>query len=63
MEAAPVAALDLPLKILAWADDNKEVWTTYVSADWLVGRYGSPSELAKPLSAVEILTKRVIGAN
>ena len=63
METAPVAALDLPLKILVWADDNKEVWMTFLSGEWLAGRYGIPPELAKPLGAAEKLTKQAAGLN
>jgi uncharacterized protein (DUF302 family) len=63
METAPVAALDLPLKILVWADDNKEVWMTFLSGEWLAGRYGIPPDLAKPLGAAEKLTKQAAGLN
>ena len=63
METAPVAALDLPLKILVWADDNTEVWMTFLSGEWLVGRYGIPPELATPLGAAEKLTKQAAGLN
>jgi uncharacterized protein (DUF302 family) len=59
MEASPLAALDLPLRILVWADDGGVVWMTYLSAEWLAGRYDIPQEVAKPLSAVENLTGRV----
>ena len=51
MQGAPLAALDLPLKILVWADDAGSVWMSYLSADWLAARYGIPAQLAKPLSA------------
>ena len=59
MEASPLAALDLPLKILVWADDGGVVWMTYLSPEWLAGRYDIPQEVAKPLSAVENLTSRL----
>jgi uncharacterized protein (DUF302 family) len=59
MEASPLAALDLPLKILVWADDGGVVWMTYLSADWLAARYDIPQEVVKPLSAVENLTGHV----
>jgi uncharacterized protein (DUF302 family) len=59
MEVSPLAALDLPLKVLVWADDNGVVWMSYLSAEWLAGRYGIPPEVAKPLSAVESLTGHV----
>ena len=52
MEAAPLAALDLPLKVLVWAGD-----------EWLAGRHGIPAELAKALSAPDVLTGRVAGTS
>lgn len=59
MQAAPLAALDLPLKILVWSDDAGAVWMTYIAADWLVRRYELSVDLAGPLSAPEVLTGRV----
>jgi uncharacterized protein (DUF302 family) len=56
MEASPLAALDLPLKILVWADDDGVVWMTYLSPAWLADRYDIPSDVAKSLAAVENLT-------
>jgi uncharacterized protein (DUF302 family) len=63
MEASPLAALDLPLKILVWADDAGTVWMSYLSAEWLAGRHGVPAELSRALSAPEALTSRVAGAS
>lgn len=60
MEAAPLAALDLPLKVLVWADDIGAVWMSYLSAEWLADRHAVPTQLAKPLSAPEILTLHII---
>src|ERR1700757_689773 len=31
----PMAALDLPLKIIAWEDDRGKVWLAYNDADYL----------------------------
>jgi uncharacterized protein (DUF302 family) len=59
MQEAPLAALDLPLKVLVWADDTGAVWMSYLSAQWLAERHGIPADLAKPLSAVEVLTSRI----
>jgi uncharacterized protein (DUF302 family) len=59
MQRAPLAALDLPLKILVWCDDAGSVWMSYVSADWLARRYGLTPELAQRLSAADALTSRV----
>ena len=59
MLAAPLAALDLPLKVLVWADGAGVVWMTYLSAEWQADRYGIPADLVKPLAAVDALTGRI----
>jgi uncharacterized protein (DUF302 family) len=61
MEAAPLAALDLPLKVLVWEDDAGTVWMTYLSAQWLAHRHNIPADLAKPLTAVDALASRLAG--
>lgn len=58
MQQVPLAALDLPLKILVWADDVGVVWMTYLSPQWLSARYGLSADLARPLGAVEALAAR-----
>jgi uncharacterized protein (DUF302 family) len=62
MQAAPLSALDLPLKILVWTDDGGTVWMSYISPEWLAGRHGIPADLTKPLSAVEMLVSRIADA-
>ena len=59
MVASPLAALDLPLKILVWMDDDGAVWMSYLDAGWLAARHGLATELAAPLSAVDRLTAQV----
>ena len=59
MEAAPLAALDLPLKVLVWADDSGAAWMSYLSAEWLADRHGIPAEGTKPLAAPDMLTGRI----
>ena len=59
MGASPLAALDLPLKVLVWADDEGTVWMSYLAAEWLAGRHGIAAELTKPLAAPDSLTSRV----
>lgn len=59
MQVAPSAALDLPLKVLVWADDDGAVWMTYLSEEWLTSRHHIPTDLAHPLSAVDVLTSRI----
>ena len=56
MQAFPLIALDLPLKLLVWEDDAGGVWMTHLSGDWLADRHGLPADLAPPLSAVDAVT-------
>jgi uncharacterized protein (DUF302 family) len=59
MVAAPFAAIDLPLRIQVWQDDEGTVWMSYLSADWIADRHGFPLELAAPLNAADKLTEQV----
>jgi uncharacterized protein (DUF302 family) len=59
MAAGPLAAIDLPLKIVVWADDDGAVWMTYLDPAWLAARHGLTGPLAAPLSAPAALTAKV----
>jgi uncharacterized protein (DUF302 family) len=54
MEAAPLAALELPLKILVWQDGERTT-VSYTDPSILAARYGLGPELAKILSATEVV--------
>jgi len=58
MLAAPSIAIDLPLKILVWENDQGKVWVSYNSSDYLKERHGLPQELVKNISAVETLAAK-----
>jgi uncharacterized protein (DUF302 family) len=57
MAEEPLAALDLPLRVLVWQDDGGDVWMSYIDPAWLANRYGLATETARPLRAVE----RIVG--
>jgi len=57
MQAAPSAAIDLPLKILIWEDHDGRVWVSYNSPRYLQERHGFPSELIKNVAAVGELAR------
>jgi uncharacterized protein (DUF302 family) len=59
MEAVPLVALDLPLKVLVWSDDG-QTKLTYTSPAALADRYGLDDELAARLAAIEGLTRAVV---
>lgn len=53
MLATPSIAIDLPLKILVWEDDQAKVWLSYNRPEYLMERHGFPPELLKNIAAVE----------
>jgi uncharacterized protein (DUF302 family) len=59
MEAAPLAALDLPLKILIWADGSRTN-VTYYSPAAITARYGLSAELAANLAGIDPLTDALV---
>jgi uncharacterized protein (DUF302 family) len=52
MAAAQSAAIDLPLKALAWEDASGKVWLGYNSAEYLKQRHGIPDDLVKNVGAI-----------
>jgi uncharacterized protein (DUF302 family) len=61
MQAVPVAALDLPLKVLVW-DDDGQTKLTYAAPATLAARYGLSDDLAARLAAIDPLTDAAISA-
>jgi uncharacterized protein (DUF302 family) len=61
MAAAPLAALDLPLKVLVW-DDGGQTKVTYYSPDALAARHHLGADLAGNLAAVNALTDALIAS-
>src|ERR671918_1354075 len=59
MAPAPLAALDLPLKVLVW-DDGGETKLAYTAPTELAARYELSDELAARLAAIDLITDAVI---
>jgi uncharacterized protein (DUF302 family) len=59
MDAAPLAAVDLPLKILVW-DDNDQTKVSYVGAAELAARHRLEPDLAHNLSGIDALTDALV---
>jgi uncharacterized protein (DUF302 family) len=55
MVASPLAALDLPLKLLLWSDGGQTT-VSYLSPDALAARYGLEAELAERLAGIDVLS-------
>jgi uncharacterized protein (DUF302 family) len=60
MVAAPLLALDLPLKALVWQDAAEQVWVSYLSPAWLAQRYHIPADLARNIAGMEPLLAAAI---
>ena len=58
MLAAPSVAIDLPLKILVWQDDQGKVWVSFNSSEYLKERHGLPQDLLQNISVVETLAMK-----
>jgi uncharacterized protein (DUF302 family) len=59
MDAAPLSALDLPLKVLIWADGSRTN-VTYYSPQAIAERYGLSDELAGKLAGIDPLTDALV---
>ncbi len=61
MAAAPLAALDLPLKVLIW-NDAGQTKVSYTSPDELAARYDLTDDLAGRLAGIGPLTDALVAA-
>ncbi len=59
MAAAPLAALDLPLKVLVWADEGQTKVSYYAPAS-LAARHHLDADLAKNLAGINALTDALV---
>jgi uncharacterized protein (DUF302 family) len=60
MLAAPLAAIDLPLKALAWQDTDGKVWLSFNDPHYLQSRYGLSDEVLQPITGLETLIQQAI---
>jgi uncharacterized protein (DUF302 family) len=59
MDAAPLAALDLPLKVLIW-DDAGDTKVSYYAPATLAARHHLSADLAARLAAVDPITDALV---
>ena len=59
MQAYPLAALDLPLKLLAWSHEDSTVWLTYNDAAWLGKRHGLTKDVIQTLDFSPLLASLI----
>ena len=55
MAATPTVAIDLPLKVLAWEDEQGESWVAYNEPEYVRARHGFPPDLVKNIAALGAL--------
>ncbi|MGA9640256.1 MAG: DUF302 domain-containing protein [Terriglobales bacterium] len=60
MVAAPSAAIDLPLKALAWQDAQGKVWLSYNAPEYLQQRHGLPADLLQNIAAPAALLRKAV---
>jgi uncharacterized protein (DUF302 family) len=61
MAASPLAALDLPLKVLVWDDDGQTKVSYYAPAA-LAARYHLGADLAGNLTSIDVLTDALVAS-
>src|SRR5215472_8588811 len=59
MQAAPLSAVDLPLKVLVWAD-GAQTKVSYVAPAALGTRYGLSADLTARLAGIDPLTDALV---
>jgi uncharacterized protein (DUF302 family) len=59
MDASPLAALDLPLKVLVW-DDAGQTKVSYNAPAWLAARHHLSTALAPNLAGIDALTDALV---
>jgi uncharacterized protein (DUF302 family) len=62
MDAVPLAALDLPLKILVWADGD-QTRISYTPPATLAERYDLRADLAGRLAGIEVVVDAVLASD
>jgi uncharacterized protein (DUF302 family) len=60
MAAAPIVALELPLRVVVWAADDYQTKLSYTAPGALARRFGLSAEHAARLAGVDALTNAVI---
>jgi uncharacterized protein (DUF302 family) len=60
MLASPTAAIDLPLKALAWSDADGNVRLSYNSPEYLAVRHSIPSHLLRNIAGMRALYEEAV---
>ena len=60
MQASPTAAIDLPMKALAWEDTDGQVWLSYNDPAYLKHRFGLSEEDGKGIAGIGGLIEQAL---
>jgi uncharacterized protein (DUF302 family) len=60
MLAAPTAAIDLPLKALAWQDSDGKVWLSYNDPEYMKKRFGLADDQIKTIVGIGPLIEQAL---
>jgi uncharacterized protein (DUF302 family) len=60
MLAAPLSAIDLPLKALAWQDASGKVFLSYNDPHYLQLRFSLPEQLLGPIAGIGTLLQQAV---
>ena len=61
MLASRSTAIDLPLKILVWEDQQGKVWVSYNSPEYLKERHALPPGLMSNIAVLKTLAEKAAG--
>ncbi|NUS21741.1 MAG: DUF302 domain-containing protein [Mesorhizobium sp.] len=56
------AGIDLPIKALAWEDEQGKVWLSYNDARWLAARHGLGDASREAVAAIAAGMQKVVAA-
>ncbi|TPJ55997.1 DUF302 domain-containing protein [Mesorhizobium sp. B2-7-1] len=62
MQDRQLAGIDLPIKALAWEDEQGKVWLSYNDAHWLAERHGLGDASRDAVAAIATGMKKVVAA-
>jgi uncharacterized protein (DUF302 family) len=62
MQDHQLAGIDLPIKALAWEDEQGKVWLSYNDARWLAERHGLGDASRDAVAAIAAGMKKVVAA-
>ena len=62
MQDNQLAGIDLPIKALAWEDDQGKVWLSYNDAQWLAERHGLGDASRDAVAAIAAGMQKVVTA-